>query len=184
MVLPKPVNQAKKYIFIVLFLSILAVLALLKKYSDTQIYKNIAKNSSGIAPITTAAYLEEAGGHTEADFDLSSLKRMENVFVDASVKTTREIYARTGKDVSKFNPHVISNSQFVTVRGKKLGVVKLSVFVNENDQKNAVKIARIVGFTRRGVETVSCFRYGDEEIPVFIGVCGDKIREVFGVSMQ
>jgi hypothetical protein len=71
----------------------------------------------------------------------------------------------------------------VSVQGKKFGVIKLAVFASKNDNKSAVKIVRIMGFTRKGVETVGCVRYGDEEIPVFTGVCGDKIREVFGVSM-
>ncbi len=183
MVMHKPLNQAKKYIFIVLFLSILSVLALLKQYGDAQTSTSHTKNAATIAPVTAVATLQDAEGATEADFDLSSLKRIEKMVVDASVKSARETYASTGNDVSKFNPHVISDSHFVSVQGKKLGVIKLAVFTSKNDNKSAVKIVRIMGFTRKGVEAVGCIRYGDEEIPVLTGVCGDKIREVFGVSM-
>jgi hypothetical protein len=183
MVMHKRLNQTKKYFFIVLFLGILSILALLKQYGDAQTYKSGGKNATKIAPVTAVATLQDTEGATEADFDLSSLKRIEQLVVDASVKSARETYASTGNDVSKFNPHVISDSQFVSVQGKKLGVIKLSVFANKNDEKSTVKITRIMGFTRKGIETVGCVRYGAEEIPVFTGVCGDKIREVFGVSM-
>lgn len=183
-VLHKPLNQSKKFLFIILFVGLLAVMAVLKQYGEAKPTKSSASSSPQVNSVTAVSTLQETGGATEADFDLPSLKRIEKFVVDASVKSSRETYAATGNDVSKFNPHVVSDSQFVNVQGKKLGIIKLSIYASKSDQKSTAKIVRVMGFTQKGVETVGCMRSGDEVIPVWSGVCGDKIREVFGVRVN
>lgn len=101
-----------------------------------------------------------------------------------NVKKTRAAYAETGNDPTKLNPFPVSDSQYVTVGGKKLAIIKITLYPSKNDHTYATKMVRIVGFTQKGVETVGCMRNSNHDIPVWSGVCGNKIQEVFGVSMQ
>lgn len=137
-----------------------------------------------MAPVITMSTIQSSEGFTEANLNQEFLKNLESWIVETVLRKAHVAYAETGNDLSEFNPVPVSNSQYVNVGGKKLAVIKITLYPSKVDPTTATKMVRIVGFTRKGMETVGCIRNSNHDIPLWSGECGKKIREVFGVGIQ
>lgn len=146
-----------------------------------------ATNSSDrttIAPVSVIATLHDREGLTENDFDLNMLKNSEKLAIDSCIQQIRQSLASRGVTSTQLSPIPVSESHFVTIAGKKLGIITLNVYPSKNDQTIISKAIRIIGFTPQGIETVNCIVSGDANIPLYFGECGEKVQQVFGVSLH
>lgn len=172
------------FYFIVAFSLSINIRPFLVSAGHTEQARTSTIDSSNVAPVVTVSTLQDTEGFTEADLSLEGLKNIEMWSVATVVNKARSSYAETGNDPSEFNPFPVSDSQYITVGGKKFAIIKITIYPSKNDHTHAIKIVRIFGFTQKGFETVGCTRNSNHDILLWSGECGEKIREVFGVSMQ
>ena len=133
--------------------------------------------SSTDPEILVMSAVEDAGGTTQADLNNPVLKMLERRSVEMLESKMRSYLASQGKAVQL--PSLQAESHYVEARGTKLAVVR----VRSPGVLNQVFIYGIKGnsFLR-----VACARTAkfEQAVPLFYGPCGDKIREVFGVTVQ
>lgn len=139
--------------------------------------KSTTPEASAIAPVVATITTQSAEGFTDADLDQTSLKNIETWIVDTMIKKGKSSYAELGYDSNDFNPKVDANSVYLTVKGKKLAVIKINM-------DNSVRSVTIMGIKGTELHRVTCIRNSNHDIPVWSGECGKKIQEVFGVAIQ
>lgn len=132
--------------------------------------------AEGKAPVITAITRQASEDFTEAGFDQAALENIEGWIVKTMVQKAKVHYKESGYDPKNFNPRVDANSVYVSVNGKKLAVIK----INFDDVARSINI---MGFQGNELIRVSCFRNSNDDILVFSGECGSKIKEAFGVSL-
>ena len=137
-----------------------------------------------IAPVTIVSTIQDSEGYTEANFDQTFLKYIESWFAKTALERGKIYFVEQGYDAADYKPIIKSDSQYVEIQGKKLGVLKLTIFPDVTNQDIAIKGVRIFGFTSKGLETVSFMRKSNHAIILWSGETGKKIKEVFGVSMN
>ncbi|WP_018402695.1 hypothetical protein [Marinobacter gelidimuriae] len=145
--------------------------------SQTSVPKSQPKKSSTIKPVKAYTTIQSAEGATEADLDQEGLKGLENWIVETMLKKGRNNFTALGYNPKEFKPKLDANSVYVTAGGKKLAIVK----INMDDSMRSVTVMGIIGTE---LHRVSCIRSSNHDIPIWLGPCGDKIYEVFGVSVR
>lgn len=133
--------------------------------------------SSGRKPVMAFTTIQSAEGVTEADLDQAGLKNFETWLVEKMLQKGRNEYAEMGYNPKDFKPKVIANSVYVIVGGKKLAIIKVNM-------DNSMRWVTIMGIKGNELHRVSCIRNSNHDIPVWSGECGNKVNEVFGVSIQ
>ncbi|MBP7215645.1 MAG: hypothetical protein KBA52_08445 [Candidatus Kapabacteria bacterium] len=133
--------------------------------------------TKGMTPVVVTSTVQDAEGVKNADLDMVGLKNLEKWIVDTVIKKSRNAYAEQGHNPNTFNPKVETKSAYVNVNGMKLAVIKVN-------NSNLVRAVTIFGIKGNEAYRVNCIRYSNHDIPVWSGKCGDKVKEVFGVSMQ
>ncbi len=156
---------------------------LTSKNSESQ-KSSVDLSQVSIAPVVVVSTYQDSEGMTEKNLNESTLKNLEKWMVTTAVQKARQTYAQSGHNSSLFNPKTVSDSHIVNIGGSKLAVVKITLYASMAETKNAVRMVRILGFTKSGAVTVGCMRNSNHDIPVFSGECGKKIKEVFGVSIR
>jgi len=133
-----------------------------------------------IAPVFAASTEQSSKGVTEEDMNQKFLKYFEAWMVETCKKKTMLAYAELEHDPSNFHPEITSKSQYVYIEGKKLAVISVS----SHGGDKIVRGVKIIGFSAPGtLSTVACIRQSNHDIPIYTGVCGAKIKEVFGVGI-
>ena len=120
MVMHKPLNQVKKYIFIVLFLGILSVLAILNQYSEAQTYKSTQVNEN----IQTAISSQDAEGMTQQNMNIDFLENLENY-----IRKQTEIKAQAFLDANGMHKKKVvvkAEGVYIETGGQKLAVIRVS----------------------------------------------------------
>lgn len=127
--------------------------------------------------ITAFSAIEDAGGGTQADLNLPMLKAIETRTLDIFTAKVKAALRAQGQDTDL--PLLQVASHYVEIKGRKLAIIKISL----SHHINQVFLYGIVGTEFR---RVVCIRTSDFDvsIPVFYGTCGEKVKEVFGVSPQ
>lgn len=120
---------------------------------------------------------EDAGGATQSDLDLSALKMLERRSV-AILETKMRDYLRAQSQQTQL-PKFDAESHYI-----ESGVMKLAV-VRVRSPKVANQVY-VYGVKGKVFHRVACAKTKnfDQAIPLFYGPCSDKIREVFGVSIN
>ena len=72
--------------------------------------------------------------------------------------------------------NISSRSSYVEIGGKRLGIIKMSV--------SDTRAVYVVGVAGTEFHRISCLRKSPHEILVMSGICGAKIKDVFGVRLQ
>ena len=118
-----------------------------------------------------------AGGATQSDLDLSALKMLERRSV-AILETKMRDYLRAQSQQTQL-PKFDAESHYI-----ESGVMKLAV-VRVRSPKVANQVY-VYGVKGKVFHRVACAKTKnfDQAIPLFYGPCSDKIREVFGVSIN
>lgn len=128
-------------------------------------------------PVNAFVTIQDAEGTTEENLGPEALKNIEAWVVETVTRKSRDAFAAQGFDPAKYRSNIRSQSMYVKAGGKTLILVK----VNNGDAIQMVMVMAIIGSE---LHRVNCYREGTLEIPVWSGVCGDKIREALGVSLQ
>lgn len=135
-----------------------------------------AKENKQLPPMIVISGSEDAEGVTQKDFDLSTLKALENRTL-AQVKNKMQNYLKS-QGQSTTLPELKSESNYI-----ELGTFKLAVVRVKNPQLvNQVFIFGIKGQELKRVACVRTTKFKDS-IPLFYGPCGEKIKETFGVEL-
>ena len=133
--------------------------------------------SSNIKPVMAFTTIQSAEGVKKTDLDQDVLTNLETWIVETTLKKGRNKYAEMGYNPNDFKPKVVANSVYVTAGGKKLAIIKVNM-------DNSIRSVTIMGIKGNEFHRVGCIRDSNHDIPVWSGVCGNKVREVFGVSIQ
>jgi hypothetical protein len=134
-------------------------------------------SASDLPPIMVLSSSEDASGTTQDDLTMPMLAWIERRTVE-QVKAKSQAYLNAhGQNVQL--PKLNSEAHYVTVGKTKLAVVRVT----------APQIANIVfihGLRAAEFHRVACVRTRniDESIPLFYGPCAERIRQVFGVSLE
>lgn len=139
--------------------------------------KTIVPKANAIASVIAMSTVQSAEGVTDMDLDQAGLKNLETWTVNKIIEKSKSKYAEMGYDPNTFNPKIDANSVYVSVSGKKLAVIKINM-------DNSVRSVTIVGIKGNELHRVNCMRNSNHDIPVWSGECGNKIQEVFGVSLH
>jgi hypothetical protein len=119
---------------------------------------------------------EDAEGATQSDFTPQLLKAMERKTVE-TIRAKAQAHLKSTGQTTKLPPFQ-SESHYVSTGGMKLAIVRIKLPGSVN---------QVIVFGIRGTELhrVACVRTSDFDlsIPIFSGACGDKLREVLGVSI-
>ena len=138
---------------------------------------NIEKPSSPKKPVQAYETIQSAQGATEADLDQAFLNELENWIVETMYQKGRDNYAAMGFTSENFKSKIVANSTYVVVDGKKLAFIKINF-------DNSVRLVTIIGIKGSQLHRVSCARSSNHDIPVWSGECGNKVNEVFNVSIR
>lgn len=121
--------------------------------------------------------IESADGYTQAAFNIQLLKEFERKTA-TSVETKMRAYLKSQGD-STHLPNIKSETHYAQAGEMKIAIIRLKA----KDTVNQVFTFGIVGEELRRV-ICSRTKNINEPISLFYGPCGEKIREVYGVSFQ
>lgn len=116
---------------------------------------------------------QDAEGITQEQMNLDFLKNLETYTVERVKVKAREYLASVGQTNAIID--IASEATYVEAGPVKLAIVRL-----KDAGSRQVFIAGIVG---KELKRVACIRESVEAIPVSYGLCGDKIRDVFGAKI-
>lgn len=128
-------------------------------------------NRSALATNQTIRVLvasQDAEGVTQAQLNLVFLKNLEA----HAVIRIKAILKENGVIAQ---PEITSEASYVESGPYKLAVIRL----RSSDGSRAVFVNGIIG---KELKRIACIRNSTEQIPVTLGPCGDKVKEVFGVG--
>lgn len=135
--------------------------------------KNNFQNSS-VESVKAFATIQDAGGATEQQMDMNFLRNLESHTAERIKINTKKSLESKGLSVGELS--IKSESVYVESGGKKLAVIR---------HKGPDKLISVMVFSIVGAELkrVTCLSVNSDSIPISYGICGDKIKEVFGVSI-
>lgn len=111
---------------------------------------------------------------TQAQWDQQFLNYLESYTRGRITTLANERLAASGQPTAKaiFQSHAV----YIESGKRKLAVIR----IKGNDNSSHVFVHGIVDDQ---LKRVACSRSGPEQIPVTYGVCGDKVKEIFGVNL-
>jgi hypothetical protein len=126
--------------------------------------------------ILAMSAIEDAGGTTQAELDLPVLRMLERRSVELLERKMRDYLRSQGQ--SDQMPKLQAESHYVEKGGMKLAVIRIR-------SAKTVNQVFIYGIKSSSFLRVACVRTAnfEQSIPLFYGPCGEKVREVFGVSI-
>ena len=133
--------------------------------------------SSDVKPVIVYTTVQSAMGVTEADLDQEGLTNLENWVVETILQKSRNKFAEMGYEAKDFKPRIVAKSVYVIAGGKKLAVIKVDI-------DSSMRSVTIMGIKGNELHRVGCIRGSNHDIPLWSGECGNKIEEVFGVSVR
>lgn len=119
---------------------------------------------------------EDAGGTTQADLNMPVLNMLERRSVSMLEAKMRDYLRAQGQQIQI--PKLDADSHYIESGAMKLAVVRVR-------SPKVVNQVYIYGIKGKVFHRVVCTRTKDfdQAIPLFYGVCSDKVRDVFGVSI-
>lgn len=142
----------------------------------------IAQTGSGAGSqkpqeIVVLSALSDAEGLGQGDMNLDLLKYFEKITV-SKLRAKIDSYLKSQGDRTEV-PALIAESTYVEAKGKKLAVIRI------RSKAEGVNSMFVYGINGSELGRVACTRVRNlgESIPLSYGPCGDKVREVFGVSL-
>jgi len=145
-----------------------------KSVSKNSIPKKILKEDVSVVVVK-----QNNPGITEEMLDKKTLLELEVwLFKTLKSKFNQSIKAQ-GINPEKYEINHEINSSYVERDGRKLAVFKMSIKYGSNLGTN---IVRIMGVEKKYLVWVSCIKETPEPIFVWSGACGEKIKEIHGVS--
>ena len=129
-----------------------------------------------------------AAGLTDARWTTKLLKLQEESAVDSALNYGKQAFAVAGGASSDWKPRVRHDSTFLTVNGRKFGVVNAALTMEFRDMQTkaviAVSAVRIMGIKGKNLVSVGCLQAADKPISVASGPCAAVIKKTFGVGLS
>ncbi|MEE9913634.1 MAG: hypothetical protein K4571_18130 [Deltaproteobacteria bacterium] len=172
-------NMNWKY-FIIILLAIPVVSYIGKTVGENAAIKQNEKENnynvqnSSVESIKVFVTTQDAGGAIEQQMDMNFLRNLEN-YTAERLKTNIN-KSLESKGISAGDLNIKSESVYVESGGKKFAVIRHK----GPDKLVSVIVLSIVGSK---LKRVTCLSQNSDSIPIAYGVCGNKIKEVFGVSI-
>jgi len=137
--------------------------------------------------IDIAVAEQSARGLTDARWTTRLLRLQEESAVNSALNDGRQAFFLAGGTNSDWKPRVRHDSTFLTVNGRKFGVVTAAVTMEFNSTQSKSTIAltavRIMGIRGNDLVSVGCLRATDRPIPIADGPCAAAIKKTFGLSL-
>lgn len=133
----------------------------------------VNRKASPAPEIRVLVFSQDPDGVSPEQFDLDFLKKLEVYMVERSTIKAKEYL--TSQGYPDANVKYASEATYVESGSMKLAVIRMSA-----PGLRQVVVAGIVGSE---FKRVSCLRASEEAIPITRGVCADKVKEAFGVSL-
>src|ERR1035437_4738932 len=129
-----------------------------------------------------------AAGLTDARWTTRLLKLQEQSAVDSALNYGKQAFAVAGGARSDWKPRVRHDSTFLTVNGRKFGVVNAALTMEFSDMQTktviAVSAVRVMGIKGKNLVSVGCLQAVDNPISVASGPCAAVIKKTFGVGLS
>ena len=130
---------------------------------------------------------QSAKGLTDSRWTTKLLKLQEKSAVGSALNYGRQVFALAGGASAEWKPRVRHHSTFLTVNGRKFGVVNAALTMNsgatQTDSTIAVTAVRVMGIMGKNLVSVGCLRASAKPISVAAGPCAAAIRKAFGVGL-
>ncbi|MGB9935194.1 hypothetical protein [Thermodesulfovibrio yellowstonii] len=127
--------------------------------------------------VVTAISVENSKGLKESDFNLTTLKKLEEFYTKRMKQKVDNFLIKHGYTAKDLNLRISSNSYYINVEGKKIAVIKIKI----HDFGNSVFIIGIIGNDL--IKVFCSWENYKEEISIFTGKCGKEIAKAFGISL-
>lgn len=141
---------------------------------------------SGNIQIAVAEQFAE--GLTDAKWTTRLLKLQEQSAMDSALNYGKQAFAVAGGASYDWKPRVRQDSTFVTVNGRKFGVVNAALTLEFSDVRTrtviAVSAVRVMGIKGKNLVSVGCLQAVDKPISVASGPCAAAIKNTFGVELS
>lgn len=112
---------------------------------------------------------QDSQGLTDENLNSASLNIFKEWIVDLASTTLKLLY-RTKKDVKS---QILVDAKYIMYKKRKLIVADISFTTG------AVKIVRVMGIKGKKLMNVACTSISGQNIEIFSGICGDKVKDVF-----
>lgn len=130
---------------------------------------------------------QSAKGLTDARWTTKLLKIQEESAVNSAINDGRQAFFLAGGASSDWKPRVRHDSTFLTVNGRKFGVVtaalSMEFSVTQTKSTIAVTAVRVMAIKGKDLVSVGCLRATDKPISVAVGPCAAAIKKTFGVGL-
>lgn len=130
---------------------------------------------------------QSAKSLTDARWTTKLLKLQEESAVNSAISDGKRAFIVTGGANSDWKPRVRHEAAFITVNGRKFGVVKAALTMEHSVTQTkftiAVTAVRIMAIDGKDFVSVGCLRGNDRPIPIADGACAVAIRKTFGVRL-
>lgn len=137
--------------------------------------------------INVAVAEQSAKGLTDARWTAKLLTLQEESAVNSALNDGRQSFFLAGGANSDCKPRVRHDSTFLTVHGRKFGVVTAAVTMEftatQTKSTIAVTAVRIMAIKGNDLVSVGCLRATDRPIPIADGPCAAAIKKTFGVRL-
>jgi hypothetical protein len=150
-----------------------------------------------LAPVTAPAQSDDiqiavaeqfAVGLTQERWTANLLRLQEDSAVDSALRYGRQAFFLAGGTSPDWKPKVRHEAAFLTVNGRKFGVLKAAVTLELDARQPkstlAVTAVRIMGLEGKNLISVGCLRATGQPISVASGPCAAAIRKTFGVGFS
>ena len=131
---------------------------------------------------------QSAKSLTDARWTTKLLKLQEESAVDSALNYGKQAFAVAGGASSDWKPRVRHDSTFLTVNGRKFGVVNAALTMEFSDMQTkaviAVSAVRVMGIKGKNLVSVGCLQAADKPISVASGPCAAVIKKTFGVGLS
>lgn len=124
--------------------------------------------------IRVVVFSQDAEGVTQQDLDLVFLKNFETYTIER-VKLNAKKYL-TSQGYPNANLDIISEATYVESGTRKLAIIRLR-YLNDSNQ------VFIAGIIDNELKRIACISGTQLTIPITYGVCGEKIKKVFGTMI-
>jgi hypothetical protein len=156
------------------------LMAQLGRYLGNEASQGTATPAQSGSPSTNAEVRvvvssQDSEGVTQAQWDQKFLNNLESYTRERITQKAKELLAANGQPDATVN--LESQAVYVESGNTKLAVIR----IQGNDGSNQALIHGIVG---NQLKRVGCVRNSTEQIPISYGPCGEKVKEVFGVSLS
>ncbi len=118
--------------------------------------------------------IQDPDGVSQSDLDSEYLKALE-LWTIARTKINA-IKALKAQGQPAVAPSVVANSVYAYAGPTKLAVIRLTV-------GGSVAMVSLVGIIGSEMRHVGCVRESVEPIPITLGPCGEKIKEIFDAEI-